>query len=250
MRNSPIVRSCSYVIGKVFVNLRVIFSSIFMPSPHKSPFPSSATSANQKMIESGSLEEREYEEQHDKYFNATSSAIAGSTVRRRISLLDPGQPGNNGQLIYLMLSSCWYWRFAHWCCMFIIEEEADEVSGAAADMPTPSSAVQIIPSITRTLSSPPTRNHSNPEIQLRPSGGGGTRRASFTSPTTPDGHSRVLGLRSPLTGSTHTHRQHPIGSGTSAFTRQTSLTRLNAELVEEAGSFIDILYYIIIIYLL
>ena len=58
-----------------------------MASPHKSPFTSreSLNTVQQadRMIESGSLEEKEYVEQHDKYFH--DIAIA-STARRKISL--------------------------------------------------------------------------------------------------------------------------------------------------------------------
>ena len=67
--------------------LSSIYSSLFMASPHKSPFTSreSLNTVQQadRMIESGSLEEKEYVEQHDKYFH--DIAIA-STARRKISL--------------------------------------------------------------------------------------------------------------------------------------------------------------------
>lgn len=58
-----------------------------MASPHKSPFTSrdslSVIPQVDRMIESGSLEEKEYVEQHDKYFH---DIALSSTARRKISL--------------------------------------------------------------------------------------------------------------------------------------------------------------------
>ena len=59
-----------------------------MASPHKSPFPSTGANVTQgKMIESGSLEEQEYEEQRNQLF---SDSLSGSTAKRRISLYSNG----------------------------------------------------------------------------------------------------------------------------------------------------------------
>ncbi|XP_067929120.1 tuberin-like isoform X2 [Watersipora subatra] len=61
--------------------------SMFMASPHKSPYPATTPVSQQRMIESGSLEEKEYEEQHEQHFKGpAAAAIGNSSAIRRISL--------------------------------------------------------------------------------------------------------------------------------------------------------------------
>ena len=89
LRGTYCIKRCRYwfqTIGSIYCYI-CIYSSLFMASPHKSPFTSreslNAVQQADRMIESGSLEEKEYVEQHDKYFH--DIAIA-STARRKISL--------------------------------------------------------------------------------------------------------------------------------------------------------------------
>ncbi|KAF6037720.1 TSC2 [Bugula neritina] len=167
-------------------------SSLFMASPHKSPFPSSIgfSAPPPKMVESKSMEESEfYEEQKEKHFN---DLISSSTAKRRLSLLHYSEEG--------------------------IEETSIKPTPLlhrTFSSPTKSSAnPEVTLSPTHTA---PTHTTSTPSID-----GSTTPTAGNTSHVNGAGSTPVRSQRnfSPLTVSPHSSFSSPqhIGSRGSAFT--------------------------------